>query len=503
MIFTRALADPLARPLTGTEGASYPFVSPDGKWVGFLRGDTIQRVPIAGGSSETIVALTDGTNYAHWGDDGTIIYRDGPGLYTMQWTGGPATQVPLPDSILLTRPELLPGSRTIIGTYVRGDERSVVLVDRETGAARTLVADGTHPHYIRTGYLVFGRNAGGVFAAPFDLRSGTVTGSTLSLIPDVVVFGGGATQFAVADNGTAVFMRGNTDVGLLPVEVAEGRNERVLAAPEWFRNPRYSPSGTSVAAEIDQSSRLYRISVLDLARGVLSPRTFEGYQGFTIWSRDGKWLTFAQFGANRGIFRAPADGSGAPELLLRDSTARPSSWSPGDRTLLIWHQRQAGEEDDISAVTFDGDSTVVTPYLHDPWSETDPAFSPDGQWVAYVSDEGGTENIFVRSYPVPRAKYQVSSRGGVEPRWASDGKTLYYRELESGGLVAVELEVRNTVSVVRERDTGLLRGYRSGYDVNPIGQGFIALKDIEVAGREMSVVLNWFALVEQRFREIR
>jgi Tol biopolymer transport system component len=242
--------------------------------------------------------------------------------------------------------------------------------------------------------------------------------------------------------------------------------------------------------------------------------TFKGRNRKPLWSRDGKSVTFFSSRAppdTSGLYRVPADGSGPARLLLtanRNETLAPGGWTLDGRSL-IYGLEGRGKRD-IGILTLTSDYALTKLYLNESWAEWTPHLSPDGRWVAYASDEGGGNfEVFVRSFPIPGAKYQVSQGGGIIPRWAPDGRTLYYLNRYSGtggtGMpMAAEVDGRAGFRVLSRRPLPAIAKYRIGglsgedYDIHPDGKSLVALKYSNATVPGMMVVLNWFDELKAR-----
>jgi Tol biopolymer transport system component len=231
--------------------------------------------------------------------------------------------------------------------------------------------------------------------------------------------------------------------------------------------------------------------VYDLARGTLT-RLVEsgGYVTRSIWTPDGRYVTFAalESGATN-LYRIPADGSGAAERLTTSETLQsPGSWSP-DGQVLAFSEQDPTTGFDIWVLGLQGDRKP-RPFLQTPTNESNPKFSPDGRWVAYVSDESGRKEIYVRPFPGPGGRWQISTAGGDEPMWARNGRELFYRNGDKMMATAVET---NPVFAASKPKLLFEAHYETGYDVSPDGQRFLMIKasEQESAATQVNVVLNW------------
>jgi dipeptidyl aminopeptidase/acylaminoacyl peptidase len=415
-------------------------------------------------------------------------------------------EVPLPDSIRISRPEFLPGSRAILAQRGVGSQFSVIAIDRATGAHTVVAEDGTNPYYMPTGHVVFGRLTGGVFAVPFDARRLRATGAPRPVLDDVLVLSGGATQFAVADNGTAVFLTGTDErAGELLLVDLDG-TERVLGSQAVYRSPRFSPDGRQIAVSRGGRGTGAGIWIVDTDRGLASRRTSGQDDILPIWSRDGATLTFVRRGGtadSQGIFRMPADGSGAPTRLSANPAYFIYAWTPDGRTLLS--DASADNHWRLVTLTVAGDSMEMRTWLQEPWNVAEPDLSPDGRWVAYVSDEGGTPEIFVRSFSSAGAKVRISPDGGYRPRWSADGRSLFYQRpdasLADASLAVADIAFDPAPRVERLRELDGLHRDHVALDVHPSGTQVVAIRRFDVSKRELHVALNLFTAIAARFAE--
>jgi serine/threonine-protein kinase len=505
-LYQRRMGDLEIQPLPGTEGATHPFFSPDGEWIGFEQDDELRKVAVAGGRPLTVARVNP--SRPHWGPNDTIIdFTIELGLFVVGGAGGIPRQIHLVDSTTLLRaPHLLPSGRTALATIWAGLEGAQIgLVHLGTGVVDTLVSEGTRPVYLPTGHILYGHASGGVFVVPFDADHGVVTGSPTPVLDNVQVFGGGPVQIEVSQTGTAVYLTGASGVSndLVLVDHA-GREEDLTLAAEDIDSPRFSPDGSRLALVVqDDASDVY---VFDLTRETLSRLTFEGNNLYPLWSPDGHYVMFSSardstqrlgvLERNHDIYRTPADGSGPAELVYQAGASEyAQSWA-ADGTILYRSRQQ--EQHDLG-VLLPGDS-VGRPYLADSWDERHGAISPDGRWAAYTSNETGTREVYVRAFPNPAGRWQVSQGGGTEPVWAPDGRTVYYRRGDD--LLAARVQAEPSFAVLGEEVlfTGRYDGNRfyADYDVHPDGDRFVMIREPNRTYGGMTVVVNWFDELRER-----
>jgi len=507
-LYRRSMDQLDAVPIPGTEGAELPFFSPDGQWVGFFAANStlLKKVSLAGGPPVTLSDALGFRRGASWGQDDTIVFAiDESGLLQVSADGG----VPEPVTILDSdRGELnhrfldiLPGSKAVLFTVWTGSlETSRIAVQSlETGERRILV-DGANPRFAPTGHLVFART-GSLWAVPFDADRLEMTGSPVPVLEGVQVRPGGFAQFALAADGSLVYIPVRVDSERTLVWVdRQGAVEPLAAPPRAYVHPKLSPDGQRLAVHIGEVNS--DVWVYDISRETLTRLTFEANNRWPIWTPDGKRLTFISTRAGlRNLFWKPADGSGTAEQLTTSEYPQyAASWSPDGRVLAFTEIRPTGF--DIWVLPLEGERKP-RPFLQTPARETVAIFSPDGRWLAYVSDESGRNEIYVQPYPGPGEKWLISTDGGNSPVWNPNGQELFYRNGDQ--MMAVEITTEPTFSAGIPRLLFEGRYFweetdRAVYDVTPDGQRFVMIQEGEQdsAPPQINVVLNWFEELKQR-----
>jgi serine/threonine-protein kinase len=505
VLYLRRSNDLEARPIPGTAGSTNPEFSPDGEWIAFVRGDSILKASLNGGSPLPVTRTIVGP--PSWGRDGFIYFSARDELRRVAELGGDSELVlaSSESGITYRSPELLPDGRALLftayGTSI--NETEIRLLELETGAVRTLAAPGVAPTYVSTGHILYGHPDRALYAIPFDLRDHEVTGPAVPVLPTVAVFAGGATQFAVADNGTAVYSEDAGQELELVIVRPNGREDRVSIGVGRLAEPRFSPDGRRIAYTLGRD--LY---VHDLEVGTTLRLTNEGSNFLPIWSRDGDSITFQS--EREGTlsfdgFRQPSDGSGEAEQLFKlELSQQPHAWTSNGRLLVREAHPERGS--DLLVLSFEGGAVQVTPYLQAPWFETEPSLAPDERWVAYVSNERDTSEVYVRPFPNPDGgSWRISEGGGQEPVWGSDGRTLYY--WAGSELRAVSVRTDPTFAVIGE-ETVLTKPsryssiQRAQYDVHPDGNSFVLVRDTasgaQGAASRFTIAVNWFSELRER-----
>jgi dipeptidyl aminopeptidase/acylaminoacyl peptidase len=335
-------------------------------------------------------------------------------------------------------------------------------------------------------------------AVPFDAKRQTVTGAAVLVAQGVLTnAGNGATQYSISDAGLLVYASGGAEAGqnaLVWVD-RKGAEQPLPAPPRAYFFPRLSPDGGRLAVTIQEGGE--QIWLYELRRETLTRLTFEGtINAMGAWTPDGQRIAFNsnKEGGALGLVWQRADGSGGLERLTTSQfTQAPNSFSP-DGQALAFMQIAPKTGFDIWVLRISDHK--AQPFLQTPSTETAPVFSPDGHWLAYVSNESGRNEIYVRPYPGPGGKYQISTAGGTEPVWNPKGKELFYRN--GNKMMVVEVTAQPKFSAGEPRM--LFEGQYlptpltfPDYDVSRDGQRFLMLKPAgqAQASTQINVVLNW------------
>ncbi|MEE8147016.1 MAG: protein kinase, partial [Longimicrobiales bacterium] len=532
----RAIDQFVGAPLRGGEGGSGPFFSPNGEWVGFVDFEApqiLQKVSTLGGPPVPLAESPYPIAGASWGMDDQIIFGTSrAGLFRVSGGGGEPEVVTTVDAAegegRHMWPSIIPGREAVLFVIHGSGELSegqLAVLDLQTDEVKRLGLVGWSPRYLSTGHLVYAVRDGSIRAVPFDDASLEVTGSPVPLVEGVRVKTLGAANFDVSDDGRLVYALGSaTGVGVAPatnlVLVELDGTRSVLAEFDDFAiSPRFSPDGLRVAyarsaeASIAGESDLW---VLEPSRGAQTRVTFGGTNRYyPIWTPDGTRLVHADWtAAQTRLMSTAADGSGGSDTLLALGDRRfPTSWSADGRTLAYYVGPAGTPTDtrDLWMLHVDGDTATPEPFVETPFMERGAIFSPNGRWIAYVSDKSGQNDVYARPFPGPGVEITISVEGGQEPVWAPSGNALYYRHEDELVVVSVE-ETEQSLSVGTPRhvlddrfmrDTGGAEGGVANYDIAPNGEAFVMVEDASSAGAavqapQLYVVTNWFEELRQR-----
>lgn len=501
-LYLRGIDQSEAIPVPHTEGAFSPFFSPDGHWVGYFAQNKLKRVSVSGGVP---IDLADAPNPygGSWGTDGRILFAPDEGRRPsrVRETGG------IPESILVKnsggsfrQPDILPGGRAaIVSNALQG---SVGVLSLETGEFRSLVERAGGGRYAPTGHLVFARS-GALLAVSFDIEKLAVSGPESVILEGVRMDPAGpiVPQAVFSRDGTLVYAPGGAPGNALrPVWVdREGRVQPLGMPPRSYGNFSLSPDGRRLAIVIADSNR--DLWVQDLERGVLTRLTAGAQIGTSRWWDDTRIVFGWRTNPVAQIFSLPSDGSDEPVPLTTHRFAA-TSLSP-DRQLLAGFRQDPVTGQDLYVLRLNG-TQPPQPFLRTRFTEVGPQFSPDGRWIAYGSDESGQYEIYVRPYPGPGGKWQVSTDGGVHLVWSRDGKELFYRNGQKWMSVAVTLGRQFAAEKPQLLFEGpyVMIGNQS-YDVSSDGRRFLVLEPVkQEAVTHLNVVLNWFEEVNRKTARI-
>jgi serine/threonine-protein kinase len=517
-----------ARPLPGTDGAYNPFFSPDGSRVGFFVGDAIviklMVASLRGGVPAPLADADSGVDWVggSWGPDG-FLYIDGQlegdGLARVPEAGGRAEPVTMPDTAQgeawHTRPDVLQNGKGVLFTISRGGdlrEYEIAVVNLATATYEVLVR-GTHAVYAASGHVVYTTPDGTLMAVPFDQNDLSLTGEPTALADRVHVSGlVGLSDFDVSTNGTLMYATGPPAGALDGLDqvawvARDGTAEVIESAVRGsFRDVALSPDGTRLALGVWENGQGH-VWIKQLAQGPLQKLTVEGpWNWAPSWMADGRSVTFSGLRGQKpaAFFQRRADGSGTAHVVLDHETVSSAAgelrgaWSRDGQ----WFVYRGG--DGLYALRPDVDSVPV-PLVDSRFHVSWPTLAPNGRWLAYVSDESGTNEVYVVPFPNTRdGKWLVSTGGGVAPVWAHSGRKLFYWG-GRGKLMVVEVSTEAGFAIGARQALFSLIGDRQmvpwwwssarvSYDVALDDQRFVMLQSSRSghASAELIVVENFF-----------
>ena len=521
-IYIRMMDQLDATPIPRTEGSGFLCFSPDGTWISYIdasvQPNKLKKIAVAGGPAQVLAdALnTIGPPTQDWGLDDNILFSSSGGLMRIPAAGGTAQTLATPDptkkEIFYLTPQLLPGGKQVLfgialanGAPGRGGV--IAALNLRTGERKVLVENVTaNPRFVPTGpgssagHIVYYTSlTGSLMAVAFDASRMEVKGSPVAVQDGVQGYSNSPfALMGISDSGTLAYVAGGPGAGLPSPLIWVDRKgvEQPLPAPaRAYGSAKLSPDGQRIALMV--AGQGLQVWVYDLARGTLHNVTAEGDGGPPIWTTDGKRLIYAPSNGASLVW-APADGSSAPSVLTSVEKGRivPTSVSPDGKMVIGFYT--SGELWVLPLP--DGSSGNAKPqfFLDSRSQKAEPAFSPDGHWVAYRSDETGTREIYVAPYPGPGGKFLISTEGGISPHWSDDGRELLYRS----GDKMMSVDVQTSPEFRAGTPKILFEGtFGNSFDVTSDGKRFLMIKPPAISQRsadQVTVVLNWFDELRRR-----
>jgi serine/threonine-protein kinase len=502
-----------AKPIAGTNGGAWPIFSPDGQWIAYshLTSSKISKIPLTGG---TAITLGDGSfiGGAAWSADDRILFSGAKGLMQMPAGGGTPTSLTTIDEkkgeTSHTRPQFLPGGNVLFTVTMKDQSAGgpqFAVLDTAAGTYKIVARGGLNGRYVRSGHLVYVRGTT-LMAVPFDAATLSVTGPEVPAIEGVSTLGPpGTGDYAVSDDGLLVYFVSNSSGQGTTLSWANRQGKTTVLpgqATGLWGTGRLSPDGRYVANGISDSKGGRDIWIFDVERGTPTRVTFGEYNDFPVWTKDSSRI---YFGATRdgkaGLYRAPIDGSGKAELVLATkSQPTPESVAP-DESALLYTEPGTDKMPRIMVVNLaKGVASGEGRALHDAAApEGNGQFSPDGRWVAYVSSESGSNEIYVHAFPAAGARRRISTEGGLAPRWSYDGRELFYM----GGTPATRL-ISADIPVNDALRPGIPKVVFEGggvmgttWDVTRDKNKFL-IELTSTTGTRLATVTNWFEELKKR-----
>lgn len=515
-LFVRPLDAPVVRELQGTDGADSPFWSPDDRFIGFFAQGNLRKVAVAGGAPQTL-ANAPGNWGGTWGRDQTILYSRGPGygLWKVSALGGTpeqATDASPSRGDLHAWPSFLADGRRFVH-FGRSEAGRHGIYQRSLDSKEaTFLVEASSTAAAEPGYLVLVRE-GSLVAMPFDDRLARVRPDAAVTIAEEVghnvTFGNAA--FALSSTGVLAYWRLPKPAGgQLAWFDRGGIQEQTVGAPGSFYSPSLSPDGRRVAVTRFGSAETADIWAIEPGRGAMKFTTHPASEIDPIWSPDGDEIVFASDRSGPfDLYRRSAGGEGQDELLLTSGRSKfPTSWST-DAEIIVFEVSDAKTALDLWTLRrSDGHPER---YLATQFNEENGALSPDGRWMAYQSDESGTWEVYVRSFPdAAGPRYLLSSAGGTRPKWRRDMRELYYLDPDArlmvvplgagvpgGREAALGADVPSALFAAPSSPQRIL--FEGDYAVSADGQRFLFhVPSRSDAPPALDVVLYWNTLLASR-----
>jgi serine/threonine-protein kinase len=497
LLYVRRLTQLLATPLSGTDDAESPFFSPDGQWIAFFAAGKMKKISVTGGAAVTLCDAPNGRGGA-WGEDGTIVFTPGSsaGVRLLRVSSAGGTPAPLSSlaegEVTQRWPQVLPGGKAVLftsnGTPAAYNDASIVAQPLPTGARKIVQRGGYHAQYLPSGHLVYIHD-GTLFAAAFDLDRLEVTSRPVPVLENVMSnAGSGSALFALSQTGTLVYLPGQTLTGGVPIHwvTHDGTTTLLRAMPAIWFNPQFAPDGRRLAMDIVDAG-VREVWVYEWARDTLTRLTFDPAGDMEpVWTPDGRRLAFASARADRStlnLYWQRADGTGDAKRLTESQNPQvPTSWHPSGK-FLAFEEQTPQTNYDLMILPMEGDeasgwkSGKPVVFLNGRFGERQPMFSPDGRWLAYASDETGRQEVYVRPFPGPGGKWQISIGGGNSPTWSRTKHEIFYGT--PGGQIMFAAFAEEGESFRAEKPRlwsdgrfSVIRGNPRSFDLHPDGERF-------------------------------
>ena len=514
-LFLRALNGLEASTIRGTEGApSNPVFSPDGRYIAFwdAKSGQIERVPVSGGTPLRLAPAV-GMYGASWSSDGALLYGQEDGIWKIPADGGqPQHVIKIEPAQRAHGPQMLPDGHSVLFTLLsvaagvgRGawDDAEIVVQSLDSGKRETIVRGGDG-RYLPSGHIVFALDTV-LYAVRFDISTHVVRGAPIPVIEGVERAGrtpgsSAAANYGITHDGTLVYLQGQDDVRPILRSLVfvnrEGRGDPVLDEQRAYWRPRMSPDGTRIAVEVLDGQN-EQIWIADPKERTVRPLAVDGTLNvFAAWTPDGQYVVFrSNRNGRHGVYRQRVDG-GEAAVPVTLTNAEPIVTDVSREGVIVFAEGSQTSARTIKTIL----RGAVSDFLATPAMEHMAVFSPDGKWIAYVSNESGRDEVYVLPYPKTEGVVarRISLDGGTAPVWSRKGDELFYRN-GSGNLVAVAVSLSSEISATRPRTlfqfTGQFRssGNAAAYDVTPDGRFVMVTEPASPrsGARQIVVVQHW------------
>ena len=508
-IYVRALDDTATRALPGTEGGNGPFWSPDGKMVGFFAGGKMKKIDLAGGSPITI-ADNPNPRGGTWNQDGTIVYVPDfqSGLYRVSADGkGTPEQLTTLDS---TRhegshrwPFFLPDGKHVLylaraASETGEAEGDAVFVAALDGSTKKMLVQSSYNAAYANGYLLFARNSV-LLAQKFDPEALSLEGDPAKVQEGILTdISYNMAVYTVSKTGALLFETGQAEAGARPMFVDRtGKVVRMLEDRSEQDQPRYSPDGKQVALYLyDTRTRRSNIWIYDLRTGGRRRLTTGAAGDFLpCWSSDGSRIFFSSgFRLDRHLYEIPVSYSGGEKPVLNMSHQDVAlDCSPDGKTILVGTNNPAFTAGDLWLVPAHGSADKPVPFQKTKFNEGLGRISHDGKWVAFVSDESGENEVYIKPLSAPASDpWKVSNGGGDFPVWGPTSNELVYVNSKGWAVSATLRFAGNSGEVVSVKPLFGPQPFAQSYDISPDGKTFVITRSLEMQKfPPLTLVMNW------------
>jgi Tol biopolymer transport system component len=433
-LWIRSIDSLTARPIPGTEDGGQAFWSPDSRFIAFFADGKLKKVDVSGGAVQTLTDADRGRG-GTWNKDGVILFSPavGGGLFRVSAAGGAASPVITVDSShnqgSYFWPRFLPDGKHFLylARSSSGENSSIYVGSLDSKESKLLVQSSAGAMYALPGYLLF-LKAGALMAQPFDAEKLQLSGEPFQVVEEVGYNPlNGRAFFCVSNNGVLVYRSNILRNSQLTWFDRTGKQLGTVVTPGLMLTPSLSPDEKQVAILRATLTSASDIWLVDLSRQSSSRFTFDPAMDTNpVWSPDGSRIVFSSDRSGEfDLYWKPSNGAGNEELLLKsDNPKFVTDWS-NDGRFILYQESAANRMADLWALPLFGDKKPF-PIIQSNFRESQAKFSPDGRWIAYVSDESGSAQVYVQNFPTAGRKLMVSINGGFQPRWRRDGKELFY-----------------------------------------------------------------------------
>ncbi len=513
-----------ATPIPGTERGGASVFSPDGEWLAYTADRQLKKVRLDGGASMLLADSAASPEYGiAWLDDDTILYPspDGTAMRRVSANGGGYTLAHADSALLgygLVNTTALPASRGALTTVCTSNcaTSALSVIDLRSGTLTQLLPDVLMGWYLPNGYLLYVRTDFTAMVAPFDLDKLMISGPATAVLNGSLIYATFRTVplLAVSRNGTLVYARGTGGSGAGELVRVDRQGAATRIDTSWsgaFNSFALSGDGRRMAVGTGTTGGGLSIYLKQLDRGAFTRLSFGGQDRRPTWSPDGRTVAFIRDSLNGGgVYGIAANGSGDERVLARiDRPIQEVVWSADGEWLVVRTDNGTAGAGDLVGIRTTGDTTQV-PLVASRFTEMHPALSPDGRWLAYISDESGGNEVYVRPFPeTSTGRWQVSNGGGVSPVWSPDSPELFFID-NANRLVAADLRTMAGFEVVALRPLFEVRGYsqdgfHQSFDVASDGDSFILMRPQSsgATGTQPTVILvqHWLTDLTSRLKQ--
>ena len=506
-LWLRPLDSFVAQPLTGTEGAAYSFWSPDGRYIAFFADNKLKKLDIGSGVIETICQTGRGAGRGgDWNRQGVILFNNGneTGLSRVNAAGGKPEAVSELDAAQRERmhlfPSFLPDGKHYLFENTGGDNRGIYVGSLDSKDRKLLiplgtdVANSTQSVWAPPGFILYALNRNTLLAQAFDPDRLELKGEPFRVAENVLYTVNLKARFTVSANGVLAFVQGGeADTVQLTWRDRLGKQVGITGPPDLWTSFKLSPDERSAALSREEPNRLHALWILDLLKGTTSRFVADGDNFSPVWSPDGKQLAYTSVRNGLIFFLRPVAGNGQEEqvFVVQRGGYYPSSWSPDGKYLIF---RASVPETGMDIWLLALSDRKPQPLLQTKFNEQNAKISPDGNWLAYQSDESGNNEVYMTQFPQPARSWRISTSGGVNPFWRGDGKELYF--VSGNKLMAVSVTGGTEFQSGTPQPLFEIEG--ANYAPSKDGQRFLVSVVTEKApAPPINVVLNWTAQLKK------